>query len=127
MIEPNWHTFTERMKTVNSIDEVLNIHSEFLHSCIQNCCLNHPNILEGVISMCGVCLHFAKFIQSDAGIRFSPGWQTIIDGHGNEFDKFLFQILNRINGMTCEEMAGAKLIDLVHRINFNGYYSEKLP
>lgn len=124
IIEPTWHNFTERMKTVQSVDEVLNIHQEFLHNCIQNCCLNHPAILRSMINMCGVCLKFAKFIQSDAGVKVSPSWQTIIDGHGKEFDKFLFQLLNNINGMTSEELAGAKLINLVHRINFNGYYSD---
>lgn len=125
IIEPRWNDFTERMKTVQNVDEVMNIHQSFLHACLQNCCLNHPEILRAVMSMCSVCLRFAKFIQSDVGIKISPDWQTIVDKYGVEFDQFLFQMLNNINGMSPEEMAGTKLINLVHRINFNGFYSER--
>lgn len=126
IIEPTWHTSSERMKNVQNVDEVMTIHQDFLHTCLQNCCLNHPNILRTIMSICSVCLGFAKFIQSDTGMKITPKWQANIDGFGNEFDKLLHQLLNMINSMTLEEMAGAKLINLVHRINFNGYYSESL-
>lgn len=125
IIEPTWHVFTERMKTVQSIDEVVTIHQDFLAYSLQNCCLKYPEILRNVIGMCSVCLNFAKFIQSEAS-KISPKWQKIIDTFGREFDKFLFKMLNNINRMTSEELAGAKLINLVHRINFNGYYSESI-
>lgn len=126
IIEPTWRIFTDRMENVSNVDEVIKIHQDFLHTCLQNCCLNHPDILRCIMSICGVCLNFAKFIQSDDGNKVSNKWQAIINAFGKEFDKYLFQLLNTINGMSCEEMAGAKLINLVHRINFNGYYSERI-
>ncbi|XP_031639140.1 gamma-tubulin complex component 2 homolog [Contarinia nasturtii] len=126
IIEPNWHAFTERMKNVRNIDEVIIIHQDFLHVCLQNCCLNHLNILRPVISMCGVCLNFAKFIQRDAGINVSIQWQENIKEYGKQFDTFLFQLLNSIKEMTSDQLGGAKLVNLVHAINFNSYYNENI-
>lgn len=65
VIEPNWHVFIEKMKTVQNVDDVIVIHQDFLHMCLQNCMLNHPDLLRDVIGMCNVCLRFCKFIQSE--------------------------------------------------------------
>lgn len=126
VIEPNWHVFIEKMKTVENIDDVLSIHQDFLHVCLQNCMLNYPDLLRSVMNMCNVCLKFCKFIQIDPKAEISISWTECVDNFSKEFTEYLIDLLKRINDLSMETTAGARLINLVCRINFNSFYSDEL-
>lgn len=126
VIEPNWHIFTEKMKSVQNVDDVMSIHQDFLHICLQNCMLNYPDLLRPVMNMCNVCLKFCKFIQVDPKAEISITWTECVDAFSKEFTDNLIDLLKRINDLSMETTTGARLINLVCRINFNSFYSEEL-
>lgn len=126
VIEPNWHVFIEKMKTVQNVDDVMSIHQDFLHVCLQNCMLNYPDMLRAVMNICNVCLKFCKFIQVDPKAEISVTWTECVDNFSKEFTDFLIDLLKRINDVSTETTSGARLINLVCRINFNSFYSEEL-
>lgn len=63
VIEPNWHEFLERMKTVENVDEVLAVHHDFIDSCLKNCMLTDGSLLRNSSKLFKVCLKFCDFIQ----------------------------------------------------------------
>lgn len=125
VIEPNWHIFTEKMKTVQNVDDVMIIHQDFLHICLQNCMLDNPDLLRAVMSICKACLKFCKFIQVNAKAKLPDNWASIIDSFAKEFNGFLIDLLHRVSDVSSESTT-AKLVNLVCRINFNSYYNEEL-
>lgn len=126
IIEPKWHTFIEKMKTVENIDDVMVIHQDFLHGCLQNCMLNNPDLLRPVMNMCYVCLKFSRFVHVEPKKVMLSAWSKAIDVFSNEFSNHVRELLTRINNVTAEANTGTKLINLVCRLNFNSFYTEEL-
>lgn len=122
VIEPNWHVLLEKMKTVQNIDDVIVIHQDFLHICVHNCMLSYPDLLRDVFSMSNTCLKFCKVIQSHTENMSKDTVQDL----SKEFDGHLVSLLKRINDLTTDAAAAGKLNSLVCRINFNGFYTDKL-
>lgn len=122
VIEPNWNTLLDKMKTVQNIEDVIHIHQDFLHICMHNCMLSYPDMLRNVMNLFNVCLKFCKYIQSDA--TNGNTLTTSIDEFSTAFDGHLIGLLQRINDMTAT--VATKLNSLVCRINFNGFYSDIL-
>ncbi|EDW56163.1 GM22736 [Drosophila sechellia] len=64
IIEPNWHIFIEKMKTVENVDNVLRLHQDFLDSCLKNCMLTESSHLNrSIFKLCKICLKYCEFIQ----------------------------------------------------------------
>lgn len=63
VIEPTWHTFVEKIECVENVDEVLEVHQDFLDDCLHNCMLKDPELLRLIGKLCDICLNFCKFIQ----------------------------------------------------------------
>lgn len=63
VVEPNWHVFLEKMKTVENVDEVLVVHQDFIDSCLKNCMLTDANLLRNTSKLFKVCAKFCEFIQ----------------------------------------------------------------
>lgn len=63
VVEPKWHAFLEKMKTVENVDEVLEVHQNFLDSCLKNCMLTDANLLRNSSKLFKVCVKFCDFIQ----------------------------------------------------------------
>lgn len=126
VIEPNWHILMEKMKIVQNVDDVISIHQDFLHVCLENCMLNYPEMLNAVMNLCGVCLKFCKFIENSASAQVTVEWSQNVEEFAQEFNAFLIELLRWINDLSIETTAGVKLINLVCRINFNAYYNDEL-
>lgn len=39
VLEPNFHKFKEGLKKTNNIDEIMNLHNNFLDECLKECLL----------------------------------------------------------------------------------------
>lgn len=63
VVEPKWHAFLEKMKTVENVDEVLAVHQNFIDSCLKNCMLTDANLLRNSSKLFKVCVKFCDFIQ----------------------------------------------------------------
>lgn len=114
VIEPNWHIFSEKMKSVRNIDEVIMIHQDFLHVCLQNCMLHYPNLLRPLMNICGVCLRFCKIVRKDT--------KTDIDAIEKEFNDLMVSFIKSL-GEQSSDTTTAKFLSLVCRLNFNSFYN----
>merc|ERR1719473_1842568 len=88
VIEPNWHTMMERLKTVKTIDDVIWHHDHFLDTCMKECMLHNPQLLKILTKLMSTCIIFSNhtdrftktltldlerpFADSDAAMAISP-------------------------------------------------------
>lgn len=114
VIEPNWHTFTEKIKTVQNIDEVIGIHQDFLNVCLQNCMLQYPHLLQSLMNICGVCLRFCKLMHSES---------VDIESIDKEFNDLLVAFIKSLGEQSSDTTSSAKFVSLVCRLNFNSFYN----
>lgn len=114
VIEPNWHVFTEKMKNVHNIDDIITIHQEFLNVCLQNCMLQYPHLLQALMNICGVCLRFCKIMHSET---------VDIDTVDKEFNDLLIAFIKSLGEQSADPTSSAKFVSLVCRLNFNSFYN----
>lgn len=126
VIEPMWHDFLEKMSRVENVDDVLNAHQDFIDICLLNCMLKSPELLEVIFSMSKVCLAFCKLIEIESKLlQPSDKYLEKVKSVDEEFSMLLMEFLNKLNVLSLENPSG-KFINLVHRINFNSFYTEHL-
>ncbi|XP_060663571.1 LOW QUALITY PROTEIN: gamma-tubulin complex component 2 homolog [Drosophila nasuta] len=163
IIEPNWHVFIEKMTKVENVDEVLNLHQDFLDLCLKNCMLTETSHLNrAIFKLCKICLNFCEFIQrsqrlfldaelksmvcdsSDESTDQSDSEPEVSDRPQDEssmaqtetfsesvkrfdleFTGMLISFLKQINDL-AKANTGDRFMNLVHRINFNSFYSEQM-
>lgn len=63
VLEPNWHLMHDRLQTVKSIDEVIQLHDFFLQKCLKECLLLLPQLYKKVENLKSICLQYAASIQ----------------------------------------------------------------
>lgn len=114
VIEPNWHIFTEKMKNVHNIDDIMTIHQEFLNICMQNCMLQYPHLLQTLMNICGVCLRFCKIMHSET---------VDIESVDKEFNDLLIAFIKSLGEQSADITSAAKFVSLVCRLNFNSFYN----
>lgn len=63
VLEPNWHKLENKLRSVQTVDEVLRHHNDFLHCCLKECLLTSKDLhlLRKIMS---TCLMFANNTES---------------------------------------------------------------
>ncbi|KAH8386582.1 hypothetical protein KR093_001330, partial [Drosophila rubida] len=163
IIEPNWHVFIEKMAKVENVDEVLNLHQDFLDLCLKNCMLTETSHLNrAIFKLCKICLTFCEFIQRSQRLFLDAELKSMVCDSSDEstdqsdsepeasdrpqdessmaqtetfsesvkrfdleFTGMLISFLKQINDL-AKENTGDRFMNLVHRINFNSFYSEQM-
>ncbi|KAH8274889.1 hypothetical protein KR044_009347, partial [Drosophila immigrans] len=163
IIEPNWHVFIEKMTKVENVDEVLNLHQDFLDLCLKNCMLTETSHLNrAIFKLCKICLTFCEFIQRSQRLFLDAELKSMVCDSSDEstdqsdsepdasdrpqdessmaqtetfsesvkrfdleFTGMLISFLKQINDL-AKENTGDRFMNLVHRINFNSFYSEQM-
>ncbi|GFR76401.1 gamma-tubulin complex component [Elysia marginata] len=129
VIEPNWHDFQQNMAKVSNVDDVLAFHGDFLDCCLKDCMLTSTELLRIVHKLLVVCVTFSNYVQVlaehvDHILRDENFEQTIMRFDTN-FSRHLLELLDKI----MDEFTNSyehKLFNIVNRLDFNGYYTEKL-
>ncbi|XP_034119668.1 gamma-tubulin complex component 2 homolog isoform X2 [Drosophila albomicans] len=126
IIEPNWHVFIEKMTKVENVDEVLNLHQDFLDLCLKNCMLTETSHLNrAIFKLCKICLNFCEFIQDESSMAQTETFSESVKRFDLEFTGMLISFLKQINDL-AKANTGDRFMNLVHRINFNSFYSEQM-
>eukprot|EP00276_Gloeochaete_wittrockiana_P000656 CAMPEP_0184674634 /NCGR_PEP_ID=MMETSP0308-20130426/87345_1 /TAXON_ID=38269 /ORGANISM="Gloeochaete witrockiana, Strain SAG 46.84" /LENGTH=196 /DNA_ID=CAMNT_0027122257 /DNA_START=467 /DNA_END=1057 /DNA_ORIENTATION=+ len=63
VIEHNWHVLEQRLKAVNTVDEVLKHHEDFLDTCLKECMLTNLQLLKILMKLLSTCTLFSKFTE----------------------------------------------------------------
>ncbi|CAO1435353.1 unnamed protein product [Diamesa tonsa] len=155
VIEPVWHIFLQQFSKAKNIDDVLIYHEDFLDHCLKNCMLTYPDLLKNIIQLCNICIEFCTFIedaqkhfidaelssmlsktymeddnsgqydQSESSMAPSETFSQRVTRFDTEFTDKLIGFLNKIHYI-AEKNQSEKFINLIHRINFNSFYTAKL-
>ncbi|ETN66868.1 gamma-tubulin complex component 2 (gcp-2) [Anopheles darlingi] len=123
VIEPNWHIFYHNMKQVKNIDDVLNYHQDFLDQCLKNCMLTTPELLKPIINLCNICIKFCDFLAEATTMEPTETFSGRVEQFRADFTNQLMTLLRKINDAATSSTS-ERFINLIHRINFNSYYSE---
>lgn len=104
VIEPHWHTFQSKMLEVSNVDEVLLCHNDFLESCLKDCMLTFPELLQVVVRLIKLCVTFSNFMQKTHQYAVEAELSTM-------GDSMLFPVTEEQGNMTksTEQPAGLQL------------------
>lgn len=123
VIEPNWHIFYQNIKQIKNIDDVLNYHQDFLDQCIKNCMLTDPDLLKNIINLCNICIQFCAFLADATTMEPTETFSERVEHFRADFTNLLLSLLRKITDIATQNPS-EKFINLIHRVNFNSYYSD---
>ncbi|XP_034658527.1 gamma-tubulin complex component 2 homolog, partial [Drosophila subobscura] len=125
VIVPNWHLFSERLEQVENVDEVLLHHQDFLDSCLKSCVMTESSQLSrAIFKLCKICIDFCSFIDLVNLLEPSERFAERVSYFDSEFKQLLVSFLQQI--IATARTNRNSFINLVYRINFNGFYTEEM-
>lgn len=122
VIEPNFHTLLDKLKKVNNIDEVLYYHHHFLETCLHDCMLTNPTLLNSIFNLCNLSLEFCDLQQKPDDAN--PTISKIMVEFSNRFEEEMHKFLKLANAAYSTDPT-EKFVNLIHRFNFNHFYDDK--
>ena len=63
VLEPRHHQLEKNIRNANTVDEVLEYHSEFLDTCLKECLLSNHELIKLLTKIMTVCLLFSEQIE----------------------------------------------------------------
>ncbi|CAN7993727.1 unnamed protein product [Ixodes pacificus] len=166
VVEPSWHVFQDKMGRVccsvtgnkpvflgfefegaglqvQTIDEVLQLHTELTDSFMSLCMLSNYPVFKVIYGILGLCLDFASFIQKQASeceaAKSQLGYiaededcarpETPFDRKIGEVEESFNTSLSTLKEGIRQGLGGDRsgrgnsLVEMLHRIDFNEFYS----
>lgn len=123
VIEPYWQKLTEKLKTVESFDELLDVHSNFIHALIIDCLLKNSFMLHNLMSLCRVSSKFCKHVIDDANAEPTAAYFERIADFDDTFTKLMHNIMQELTRMSAQDESDL-VINLAHRLNFNSFFGQ---
>ncbi|KAI8361191.1 Spc98 family-domain-containing protein [Mortierella sp. GBAus27b] len=144
VLEPNWNDMVAKLAKVSTVDEVLQIHSDFLDTCLNQCMLTNSKLLKLYSKLMSTCIRFAKYSETFTGAvnamnatmeesmdKAVPPSQTEKIQKAmqrlNEFEdgfiyhmKFLIEALNLFGATET-----VRFVCLVVRLDYNQFYANQ--
>lgn len=110
VLEPNFNNFKESLKNVKTIDEIIQLHDNFLDKCLNECLLTNQKI-HGIINHINLRSHFFSRVI----VRFFSN--SASEGDQADIDYFLREDQHIINqfGLTRDEENNTHLVDAIAR------------
>ncbi len=63
VLEPNWVLFEKNLRSVQTIDDVLTAHTDFLDRSLRDCLLSDKEVLKTISRLMGVCERFTNYLR----------------------------------------------------------------
>ncbi|KAF9181835.1 hypothetical protein BGZ50_005300 [Haplosporangium sp. Z 11] len=61
VLEPKWRDLASKLATVATVDQVLQIHSDFLDTCLNECMLTNSKLLRIYSKLMSMCIKFSNY------------------------------------------------------------------
>ncbi|KAF9978542.1 hypothetical protein BGZ73_001961 [Actinomortierella ambigua] len=144
VLEPNWRTLVQKLDQVSTVDQVLQIHSDFLDTCLKECMLTNSKLLRIYSKLISTCIKFANYtekftralsameiqLDDEAASKAPPSQTQLIEQamrRLNEFeDGFLYHIkllMEALHFYSATETV--QFLCLVVRLDFNQFYAHQ--
>ena len=127
VLEPNWVELISKITggKVSNVDQVLQIHSDFLSSCLNDCLLSNPQLLTTVKKVLGICAEFSHYMNDLQSLEDFEAFEDDVNKFDLRFTSGLVSLLDRISTLARENY-NEKILNILYRLDFNGYYSKAL-
>ncbi|XP_075727650.1 gamma-tubulin complex component 2 isoform X2 [Rhipicephalus microplus] len=123
VIEPSWHVFQDRMQKVQTIDEVLELHTDLIDSFVNLCMLTNHQVFKLIHKLLQECLRFASFMVSD---KKEEDFEEQVNRFQRKFHHQLSALRKKLlEGGASSSRASLEinLAEMLYRIDFNRFYS----
>ncbi|GAB5586117.1 gamma tubulin complex Spc97/GCP2 subunit Alp4 [Umbelopsis nana] len=116
ILEPNYNQLKDDLSKVSTVDQVLQIHSDFLDSCLKECMLTNSKLLRIYSKLMSTCVLFANYTEKFTHALGVLEKQYNAEKFGVASGKF-----GNTSGITLESQSRA-----LHKIDENFSYHMKL-
>lgn len=144
VLEPNWRELASKLSKVSTVDQVLQIHSDFLDTCLNECMLTNSKLLRIYSKLMSTCIKFTNYTdrftralmamenqldEETAAMAPSNQVQQIEQAMKrlNEFeDGFIYHIkllIEALNFYSATETV--QYLCLVVRLDYNQFYANQ--
>ncbi|XP_073975806.1 gamma-tubulin complex component 2-like [Rhodnius prolixus] len=151
-IEPNWIEFQQQIKQLQepvaenlkpsqfdlsntkiySVDDLLNVHKQFLDKCINDCLLSNSTLFPIFMTLLGVCKEFVTVV-----IQYEDHITNMLISEEDNFTKTVLEIekqfqkqyvlfLTTIADFAPSDVEATKILEILNRANFNFYFNSQL-
>ena len=107
------------------MDQVLQIHSDFLSTCLNDCLLSNTDLLSTVKKLLGVCSEFSDFMNELESLEDFASFEDDVNKFDLRFTSVLVSLLDKISQLARENY-NEKMLNILYRLDFNGFYSKAL-
>ena len=114
VVEPRWRTFFSAMSAAADIDTLLELHEDFLDSCLRECLLTNPVLIRGLSGLLKLCLALGEAVE-----RGSQAGQHEVEEFDLEFKAFLLSLAKEAKKGELTQ----HLPNLATRLDFSQFYS----
>ncbi|KAF9101127.1 hypothetical protein BGX27_011600 [Mortierella sp. AM989] len=144
VLEPNWNDLASKLAKVTTVDQVLQIHSDFLDTCLNQCMLTNSKLLRIYSKLMSTCIKFTNY--TDRFTRALTYMETQLDKEAgpmapvnqilqieqamrrlNEFeDGFIYHLkllIEALNFYSATETV--QFLCLVVRLDYNQFYANQ--
>ncbi|KAF8943777.1 hypothetical protein BGZ47_005073 [Haplosporangium gracile] len=144
VLEPNWRDLASKLSKVSTVDQVLQIHSDFLDTCLNECMLTNSKLLRIYSKLMSTCIKFTNY--TDRFTRALMAMENQLDEETaakapsnqvqqieqamkrlNEFeDGFIYHIkllIEALNFYSATETV--QYLCLVVRLDYNQFYANQ--
>ncbi|KAF8938309.1 hypothetical protein BGZ58_001171 [Dissophora ornata] len=144
VLEPNWRDLASKLAKVSTVDQVLQIHSDFLDTCLNQCMLTNSKLLRIYSKLMSTCIKFTNY--TDRFTRALTAMETQLDEEAaamasakevqqieqamkrlNEFeDGFTYHLkllIEALNFYSATETV--QFLCLVVRLDYNQFYANQ--
>jgi gamma-tubulin complex component 2 len=127
VLEPTWDDLIAKITggKVANVDQVLQFHSDFLSSCLNDCLVSNLELLTTVKKLLGVCSDFCYYMNDLDSLEDFDAFEDDIKKFDLGFTSGLVSLLDRISQMARENY-NEKILNILYRLDFNGFYSKAL-
>ncbi|KAK8785899.1 hypothetical protein V5799_007733 [Amblyomma americanum] len=122
VIDPSWHAFQERMQKVQTIDEVLELHTQLTDSFVNLCLLTNYPVFRLIHEALQQCLQFASVVLDDAD---SGKFDERVNHCQRSFHTLLSMLRKKLveGRLAIHQGREANLAELLRQIDFNRFFS----
>ncbi|CAO3686335.1 unnamed protein product [Umbelopsis ramanniana] len=116
ILEPNHNQLKDALSKVSTVDQVLQIHSDFLDSCLKECMLTNSKLLRIYSKLMTTCVLFANYTD-----KFTHALTVLEKQYSSEKFGVVTGKFGNTSGITLESQSRS-----LHKIEENFSYHMKL-
>jgi len=140
VIERQWHIFTNKLKEVKTLDELLIIHNDFLETCLKDCMLTTPELLRCLAKLMSVCVNYCNAMQrlipqptvsidaqaqASLALHTQEQFECLVTDFDDNFTLLTIQLLLNIQNIS-KSASEHHLSYLLSRLDPNNFYQKMM-